>query len=79
MNSFGRNFIRGLELPLTVRGVTVLDEDGNYNVYINILLSYDTQQKAAKHELKHITSEHFMIMSLLYITSLRLMLFDKEN
>lgn len=24
-----------------------------------ILLSYDTQQKAAKHELKHITSEHF--------------------
>lgn len=55
----GEIFIRGLELPLTVRGVMVLDEDGNYNVYINILLSYDTQQKAAKHELKHITSEHF--------------------
>lgn len=30
----GEIFIRGLELPLTVRGVTVLDEDGNYNVYI---------------------------------------------
>lgn len=48
-----------MKLPLTVKGVTVLDSDGNYNVYINILLSYDTQQKATKHEIKHITKEHF--------------------
>lgn len=52
-------FIRGIELPLTIKGVTVLDADGNFNVYINILQSYDVQQKAAKHELKHIQSEHF--------------------
>lgn len=55
----GDIFIRGIELPLTVKGVTVLDSDGNYNVYINILLSYDTQRKATKHEIKHIKKEHF--------------------
>lgn len=55
----GDIFIRGIELPLTVKGVTVLDENGDYNVYINVLLSFDVQQKATKHELKHIRKEHF--------------------
>ncbi len=55
----GDIFIRSLKLPLTVKGVTVLDEDGNYNVYINELLSYDVQRKATKHELSHIKREHF--------------------
>ena len=50
----GDIFIRGIELPLTVKGVTVLDCDGNFNVYINILLSYETQRNATKHEIKHI-------------------------
>ena len=52
-------YIRGIELPLKVKGVTVLDSDGNFNVYINILLSYDTQRKATKHEISHIKKEHF--------------------
>jgi hypothetical protein len=55
----GDIFIRGIELPLTVKGVTVLDSDGNFNVYINTLLSYDTQQKAARHEIRHIKKDHF--------------------
>ena len=55
----GDIFIRGLELPLTVKGVTVLDCDGNFNVYINILLSYETQRNATKHEIKHIKKDHF--------------------
>lgn len=55
----GDIFIRGIELPLTVKGVTVLDSDGNFNVYINILLSYATQQKATQHEIRHIKKEHF--------------------
>lgn len=55
----GDIFIRGLKLPLTVEGATVLDADGNYNVYINVLLSYDIQQKTARHELTHIKKEHF--------------------
>lgn len=36
-----------------------MDSDGNFNVYINILLSHAVQQKATKHELKHIKSGHF--------------------
>ena len=55
----GDIYIRGIELPLTVKGVTVVDSDGNFNVYINILLSHAVQQKATKHELKHIISGHF--------------------
>lgn len=52
-------FIRGIELPPTIKGVTVVDCDGNYNVYINTLLSYDIQRKTQKHELKHIIKDHF--------------------
>lgn len=55
----GDIFIRGLELPLSIEGATVLDADGNYNVYINTLLSFETQKKTARHELIHIKREHF--------------------
>lgn len=55
----GEVFIRGLKLPLTIEGATVLDADGNYNVYINTSLSYETQKRAVKHELTHIKKEHF--------------------
>lgn len=55
----GEIFIRLLELPPTIRGATVLDSDGNYNVYINSLLGYDAQRKTARHELIHIKNEHF--------------------
>jgi hypothetical protein len=52
-------FIRGLELPLKVKGVTVLDNNGDYNVYINVLLSDDVQKRTTRHELIHIKKEHF--------------------
>lgn len=55
----GDIYIRGIELPLKIKGVTVLDSEGNFNVYINILLSYDVQQKATKHEIRHIKKNHF--------------------
>ena len=45
--------IRYVDLPPTVRGVTACT-DGFYNVYINAYLSYEEQQKATKHGLKHI-------------------------
>lgn len=46
-------------MDLTVPGVTVLDEDGNYNVYINARLSFEERQKAFAHELRHIKKDHF--------------------
>ncbi|MGN0488076.1 MAG: hypothetical protein ACI4HO_02305 [Ruminococcus sp.] len=52
-------FIRGIELPLKVKGLTTIDSDGNYNVYINTKLSIATQKKATKHEIRHIELNHF--------------------
>ncbi len=53
-------FIRPLDvLPLSVEAVTVLDSEGNYNVYVNTKLAVDQQQKAYSHELRHIRLEHF--------------------
>ncbi|WP_316607790.1 hypothetical protein [uncultured Ruminococcus sp.] len=46
-------------IDLTVPGVTVLDEDGNYNIYINARLSYEQQQQVYNHEMKHINLGHF--------------------
>lgn len=46
-------------IDLTVPGVTVLDEDGNYNIYLNARLSYEQQQQVYNHEMKHINLNHF--------------------
>ena len=45
--------------PVEVPGVTVLDENGDYNVYLNDKLSYDAQAEAFRHELEHIKQGHF--------------------
>ena len=55
----GEIYIRGIDLPPTINGVTVLDADGNYNIYINTALGYNAQRKAACHELAHIRKDHF--------------------
>ena len=51
-------FIRLVD-DLGAPGVTVLDEDGNYNVYVNARLSYEQQKKVADHEMNHIRLGHF--------------------
>ena len=52
-------YIRGIKLPHTVKGVVVVDENGDYNIYINNLLNYEMQLKTAEHEIKHIKLNHF--------------------
>lgn len=52
-------FIRGIEFPPTVKGVTTIDSDGNYNIYINLLLSDEAKKKTLDHELIHIKKCHF--------------------
>ena len=54
----GLIIIRGIVFPEKVKGVTVTDPNGDFNVYINIKLSEDEQQKAAAHELRHIELDH---------------------
>jgi hypothetical protein len=51
--------VRVAALPSRVKGVTVPDEDGNYNVYLNKCLSYETQRRAYLHEIEHITNDDF--------------------
>ncbi len=51
--------IRKLDLPTGVNGITVLDENGDYNVYLNAQLSYDAQADAFRHEVEHIKQGHF--------------------
>ena len=51
--------VRLKDLPCGINGVTILDEDGNYNIYINARLSYYGQQEAYRHELKHIQRDDF--------------------
>ena len=50
---------RIIELPLRVNAVTVVDENGDFNVYVNSHLSRNEQKKAYKHECRHIGRQHF--------------------
>ena len=43
----------------TCGGFVMPNDDGTYSVYINSLLSEDMQQKALRHELKHIADGDF--------------------
>lgn len=52
-------YIRGIELPGSVKGVTVEDINGDYNVYVNTILCPEAIDKACRHELKHIELNHF--------------------
>ncbi len=47
-------YIRLLSLPSTIKGMTLVDPDGNYNIYINQNLSRNQQRKALQHEMRHV-------------------------
>ncbi len=51
-------FVRLINLPPTVRGVTLPNPDGTYSVYINGGLSFVMQQETLVHELCHIEHDH---------------------
>lgn len=51
--------VRLQDLPIKINGMTILDSDENYNVYINARLSCDDQRKAYEHELEHIRRDDF--------------------
>lgn len=52
-------FVRLIELPRHVGGVTSVDSDGCYNVYINLRLDDEGRRRALRHELAHIRLGHF--------------------
>jgi len=46
--------VRIIDLPCTVRGYTALDDEGDYNIYLNARLTNEQQKHAYNHELRHI-------------------------
>ena len=52
-------FVRLLDLPPSVEGVTVPNDDGTFDIYINSLLSEERQREKLAHELEHIRKDHF--------------------
>ncbi len=53
------SFVRLIKLPLSVKGVTIPDKDGNYNIFINKNLSYEIQVDTYIHEINHIENTDF--------------------
>lgn len=47
-------FVRIIDLPCTVRGYTALDDEGDYNIYLNARLNNIQQTNAYNHEMTHI-------------------------
>ncbi len=54
-------FVRLIDFPTSVPGLTVLDNEGNYNVYLNSRLSYEMQENTYIHETAHIEYGDFYI------------------
>ena len=53
------HYIRVVELPAAVRGVTLPNDDGTFSVYINALYDDETQRETLEHELEHLARDHF--------------------
>ena len=52
-------FIREVCMPLSLRAFTLLDMNGDYNVFVNPDLSEESKIKALDHEKKHIENGDF--------------------
>lgn len=52
-------YVRFVKLPRRVEGVTVVNTDSTFSVYINEILDAEERQAVLEHELRHIRLEHF--------------------
>jgi hypothetical protein len=52
-------YVRLIPLPVKVEGVTLPNDDGSFDIYINSRLSPALQQATLEHELRHIRRGHF--------------------
>lgn len=49
--------VRLIDLPTSVDAMVAFDEDGYASIYLNSRLSHEKQQKALRHELRHINHD----------------------
>ncbi|MDD6090605.1 MAG: hypothetical protein SO014_02905 [Candidatus Limivicinus sp.] len=54
-------YVRLVDMPRAVEGVTVPNGDGSFDIYINSRLSPLQQEETLKHELLHLEREHFYL------------------
>ena len=54
-------YVRQVRLPVRVEGVTLPNDDGSFDIYINARLSPLRQQETLEHELRHIRRDHFYL------------------
>lgn len=52
-------YVRLVPLPIAVRGATLPNDDGSFDVYINAALDRENQKSVLAHELQHIGRDHF--------------------
>lgn len=52
-------FLRYVSLPPAVHGMTVQDEEGNYNIYLNSRHTYEANVNTFQHEIQHIQNDDF--------------------
>lgn len=51
--------VRLMQLPYHINAFTVMDENDDYNIYINARLTCECRSKAYMHELRHIKRNDF--------------------
>lgn len=51
--------VRYIDMPYGVKGVTVKDGEGDYNIYLNSRYSPDVRTTALRHEVEHIRRGDF--------------------
>jgi len=51
--------VRQVKLPLFIKGQVLLDEDSDYNIYINSEYPIDVQADVLTHELRHVDRGDF--------------------
>ena len=55
----GETIIRIANLPRGINGFVLEDSEGDYNIYINALLTYERQEEVIAHEMIHIIRDDF--------------------
>ena len=51
--------VRSVEFPSKVEGVTIPNDDGTFDIYINSIFCENRKQEILGHELRHIQENHF--------------------
>ena len=54
-------YVRPVALPRSVEGVSIPNDDGTFDIYINSLLPDELRERALEHELRHLKAEHFYL------------------